>query len=975
MEFHRRHPAAMTLGANLALSRLGASGVPSTLLSGVKNMFKRTKVYSAAVLALGGSALLASSVVAQTTQRIEITGSAIKRLSAETALSVQTVTREEIARSGVQSTEALLQSIAAVSSQGGVVNATGAGSSTYGRSTLSLRGLDSSRTLVLVNGRRVAAAAGGGGAAVNVNNIPLSAIERVEILKDGASSVYGSEALAGVVNFILTKNFSGVDIGVATGTPTRSGGGQNHKATIVGGFGDVSKDRFNITASATLEKERPLFAMNRDFAATGNVAPYIAAGATGQGNIEGGFNKGTGTVAAGNWVEGTRIAGFGGSPGTGFGNPKAFGTNACADIRMFKNLSNTAKGAPFCAYDSSGDVGLVAKREAISGTLNGVFRLTENLELFGDVLWSESKVKQTYQASPVRRSFLTSDAKFGEQGVDPALLISPTNVNYSIANNYLVALRPTVNAATQAQIDAILGKPLAITSRVFDFGGRSNEDTSTQSRLVLGARGEFFGQNYEVAAFSNQNELKGTVTDGYFSQVAYAKAVQLSNDWNPWSLTQTPAFNSSIAGAKYVGKTQDAKTTSNGFDGKLAGDVFKLPAGVIQYAAGLQYRAEKYQTDPSAALFSGDIAGLGGATPAVDKARKITSAFGELNVPIFSGLEGNVSVRSDDYDDVGRANTNKASLRWQPVKQVVLRASTGTGFRAPTLSELWLPQTTGTSAQFTDPAFPNNANLQVPLLSGGNPLLKPETSRQTSFGLVLQPFDSLTMAVDVWKIKVSGIITTPSTQEVVSRYRAGDSAYAGLVVLDAGNNIDLVRAISANVGDATVEGADVDVTFRQPMMGGRFEVNLAGTYMSRFDQTSPSGAISRKVGTMVEGNGDPVLGADDGGVILRWKHRLAATWGTAAWSFTLAQNYYTGYRTGDRAIDGEPHSVPNQSTYDANVSFTGIKNVKLALGVRNLADKNPPIFVPVSNQFQAGYDITQYDPRARFVYVAANYKF
>ncbi len=938
-------------------------------------MFKRTKVSSAAILAVGSAALLATPVFAQEPQRIEITGSAIKRLDAETALSVQTVTREEIARSGVQSTEELLQSIAAVSSQGGIVNATGAGSSTYGRSTLSLRGLDSARTLVLVNGRRVAAAAGGGGASVNVNNIPLSAIERVEILKDGASSVYGSEALAGVVNFILTKNFRGIDVGVSTGTPTRKGGGQNHKATIVGGFGDLSKDRFNVTASATLEKERPLFAKNRDFAATGNVPPYITAGATGQGNIEGGFNKGTGTVAGGNWVEGTRIAGFGGSPGTGFGNPKAFGTDLCADIRMFKNLTNTSKGAPFCAYDSAQDVGLVAKREAVSGTLGGVFSLSDSVQLFGDVLWSQSEVKQSIQPSPVRRSFLTSDAQFAAQGVDPALLLSPSNPNYSIASNYLLALRPTVNAATQAQIDAIIGQPLAITSRVFDFGGRSSEDTSTQSRLVLGARGEFFGQSYEVAAVSNQSDLKGTVTDGYFSQVAYAKAVQQSNDWNPWSLTQTPAFNSAIAGAKYVGKTQDAKTSSNGFDGKLAGDVFKLPAGAIQYAAGLQYRAEKYQTDPSPALFSGDIAGLGGATPPVDRSRKITSAFGELNVPIFRGLEGNVSVRSDDYDDVGRANTNKASLRWSPVKQVVVRASTGTGFRAPTLSELWLPQTTGTSAQFTDPAFPNNPNLQVPELSGGNPLLKPETSRQNSVGLVLQPLDSLTMAFDVWKIKVEGIITTPSTQEVVSRFRAGDAAYAGLVVLDAGNNVDLVRAISANVGDATVEGVDVDITYRQPLMGGRVEVNLAGTYMTRFDQTSPSGAISRKVGTMVEGNGDPVLGADGGGVILRWKHRLAATWGTNAWSFTLAQNYYRGYRTGDRAVDGEPHYVPNQSTYDANVSFTGIKNVKLALGVKNLADKNPPIFVPVSNQFQAGYDVTQYDPRARFVYLAANYKF
>jgi iron complex outermembrane receptor protein len=946
-------------------------------------MFHRSKV-ALAVAALSAGLVAASAVQAQDAQRIEITGSAIKRIDAETSVPVQVLRREDIARSGVQSTEELVASIAAISSQGGIVNATGAGSSTYGRSTISLRGLESGRTLVLVNGRRVAPAAGGGGAAVNVNNIPLAAIERVEILKDGASSIYGSEALAGVVNFILTRSMTGVDVGVSVGTPTRSGGGQNYKATIVGGIGDINKDRFNLTGSIAVEKERPLFAINRDFAKTGNVSPWITAGATGQGNIEGGFVPGTGSVANGNWVEGTRVAGFGASPGAGFGNPLAFGTDQCSSIRMFKNLSNSSKGAPFCAYDSAQDVGLVPDREATAFTLNGAFRVSDLLELFGDAMYSKSVVAQLYQPSPVRRSFLTSDALFRQQGVDPALLLFPTNPNYATARTYLQNLRPTVSPAVQGQIDAIIGapndpnavqRPIAITSRVFDFGGRGNEDTMEQTRVVLGARGDFMKQSYEVAAFMNESKLEGTVTSGYFSQVAYARAVQNAADWNPWTLSQSAGFRAAIAPAEYKGKTQDAKSTSNGFDAKLSGDLFALPAGTMQYAAGLQNRDDKYQTDPSAALFSGDIAGLGGATPPVDRSRKITSVFGELNVPIIKNLEGNVSYRRDDYNDVGAANTHKASLRWSPVRQVVLRASTGTGFRAPTLSELWLPQTTGTSEQFTDPAFPNNPNLQVPLVSGGNPLLKPETSKQNSFGVILQPIDSLTVGVDIFRIEVNGIITTPSTQEVVSRFRAGDPAYAGLVVLDGGNNIDEVRAISANVGSAIVEGADLDVNFRQNLMGGRLDVNLAGTYMTRFDQTSPSGAVSRKVGTMVEENGDPVLGADGGGVILRWKHRLSATFTTGAWGFTLAQNFYKGYRTGDRQIDGEKNFVPDQSIFDAQVTFSGIKNMRFALGVKNLTDKNPPIFVPTSNQFQAGYDITQYDPRARFVYLAANYRF
>jgi iron complex outermembrane recepter protein len=922
--------------------------------------FKRTKVSIAAATLLGG--LLSATGVYAQEQRVEITGSAIKRVDAEGALPITVITREEIARSGAVNTEELVNSIAAVGSIGGITNATGAGSSTAGRSTLSLRGLSGGRTLVLVNGRRLAAAAGGAGGSVNVNNIPLAAIERVEVLKDGASSIYGSEALAGVVNFILTKDFKGIDIGVGGGTPTRDGGGKTQKATIVGGFGDVNKDRFNVTGSASVEKESALFAKSRDFAATGNVFPYITAGATGQGNIEGAFVPGK--IVNGVWQEGTRVAGFGNSPGAGYGNPLA-AQDKCADINMFKNLTNTSKGKPFCTFDSNSFVGLIPERETANFTVNGVFRVSDSLELFGDAMYTKNDQTQRFQPSPVRRSFLTSDGLFQKQGVDPALLIKPSNPNYKIAADYLNA----------NGFSSLVGQPLAITARVFDFGPRTSKDTTEQSRLVLGARGEIAGQSYEVAYSNNKYELSGSVPDGYFSQVGYAKAVQNSNDWNPWSLTQSDAFKAAIAPAKYTGATLDGTTKASIIDAKLSGDVFKMPAGSVAYALGFQFRDEKYQTRPSDALFSGDIAGLGGAQEPVDRSRKITSLFGELVIPVLKELEGNLAVRHDKYNDVGNADTYKASLRWAPIKSMVVRGGVGTGFRAPTLVELWIPQTVGTSAQFTDPKFPNNPNLQVNELSGGNPLLKPEKSKQASLGIVLQPMDAVSASFDYWKLDVNGIITAPSTQEIVSRFRAGDAAYKDLVVLTADGQVDLTKAVNANVGSAKLQGVDVDINAKFAVPGGSLGLNLNGTYMIKYDQTSPGGTISRKVGTIVEANGDPVLEADGGGVVLRWKHRLAATYTSGPWAVTLAQNFYTGYRTGDRQIDGEPNFVPDQSIYDMNLTYTGIKSLRLAVGVKNLFDKNPPIFVPVSNQFQAGYDISLYDPRSRFVYMSANYKF
>jgi iron complex outermembrane recepter protein len=932
-------------------------------------MFKRTKLCSGLMLAFGGTLALgvSPSFAQQQLERVEITGSSIKRIDAETALPVTIVTREEIARSGVTSTEQLLQSISAVSSQGGISNATGAGVSTYGQASVSLRGLGEDRTLVLVNGRRLVPFAAGNGASVNINAIPVAAIERVEVLKDGASGVYGSDAIAGVINFILTRDFQGIELGATYGQPTRSGGGKNTRVTIVGGFGDVSKDRFNITLSAALEKETLLFAKDREFAKTGNIPPFIQAAATGQGNIQGSYTPGTGLPAAGE--TGVPGPGFGNSA---FGNP--LGPNNCGAVNMFHSGTN-AIGAPICLFDSNAFVGLIPERELTNLSGNLVFKLTDSVELFGDALYSKSKVTQEFQPNPIRRSFLQTDSAFAAQGVDPVLLIRPNNPNYATAVAYLNAQEAAFPGKGYA---ALIGQPLAVTARVFDFGPRVQADTSTQTRVVGGIRGTVLNQDYEVAVASNSNNVKGTVGKGFFSQVAFSRVVNDPNsDYNPWSLTQSAAFNNALAagGVKYEGKTQDSKYTTNAIDGKVSGEITKLPAGPLQYATGLQYREERVTLDPSAALLSGDITGLGGASLPVDQKRKVGSAFGELVIPIVKGLEGNTAIRYDKYSKVGNSSSYKAALRWEPVKEAVIRGSLGTGFRAPTLIDLYSPLVLGTSEQFNDPVTGTN-DLQVNSFTGGFVDLKPEKSRQRSIGIVLQPTASFNASIDLFNIRVSDIISTESAQAVVSRNASGDPSYASLVTRNSSGEIETITQVLRNVGEANVTGIDLQMGLRQNFDAGRLDVNLSGTYMIKFDQTSPSGALSQKVGTIVDPNGDPVLstsGVQDG-VVLRWKHLLSATWTQGPWALTFAQNYYRGYRDGND-LDGNPHSVPDQALYDANVAFSGVKNLKLAVGVKNLFNKNPPIFIPTSNQFQGGYDVSQYDPRARFVYFSANYKF
>lgn len=919
-------------------------------------MFKRSKVSTGVLLVL--SAMAVETAIAQ--QRVEITGSAVRRIDAETAVPIQTITRQEIARIGAPSTEALLQTVSALSSLGSTLNATGAGSSTYGNSNLSLRGLDSSRTLVLVNGRRLANFADGS-SAVNVNTIPLAAIERIEVLKDGASSIYGSDAVAGVVNFILTKQMSGIEVAAGFSAPTTSGGGKTQRASVTGGF---SGGGFSAVISGSLEKETALFGKDRSFSKSANNFPFYTSGATGQGNIEGAVNPGA--------YPNDRQAGFGASPGTGYGNPLA-DQDKCGDINMAPNPTRTNKisptlgvGAPYCAFDTGSFVGLIPGRELKSITGNFSFKLGKSAELFADVMYSDSEVVQTFQAAPLRRSFAApSNTALLAAGVDPSLILFPSNPSYQIAADYL----------TKYGYNGLVGQPLAVTARVFDFGGRQQTDKATQTRVVTGLRGSFGAHDYELAWMTNESKLSGGYTGGVFSVTEYNKIINdPANNWNPWAPggLQTGALADKLKAAQYIGPSLDGKSSNKGLDAKLTGDLFSLPAGPALYAVGVQAREERLVRVPAPKPGTGDIAGAGGAAFAIDRDRNVKAVFGELVMPVMKGLEATASLRTDRYSDFGTANTYKLSSSWRPMSMLLVRASHNTGFLAPSLPSLWQPQIEGTTEQFDDPAT-GQTDLQVVGITGGNPDLKPEKSRASSIGLVLSPTRDISIGVDFFRIDISDVIQTPSAQEVVSRFRAGDSAYQGLVVL-SGNDVDTVKTVTANVGKAKVSGVDLFANYRQALGPGRLDVGLNGTYMSRFDQTSASGAISRKIGTIVESDGTPVIGADDGGVVLRWKHVLNFTYTTGAWSGTLTQNFSKGYRGGNDLND-DPTFIGDQSLYDLNVSYRGIKNLTLGVGVKNIFNKQPDTFVPVSNQFQSGYDVTQYDPRGRVLYVNASYKF
>ena len=919
-------------------------------------MIKMRALDKALLLAFGTA--LVGSLPAQA--QVTITGTSIKRVEAEGALPVQTLTRADIERTGVQTTEQLLQTVSAMSSSGQTNTAMGAGLATYGGSGVSLRGLGEERTLVLLNGRRMAAFAGGGGATVNVNNIPLAAIEKVEVLKDGASAIYGSDAVAGVVNFILTKDFQGYQAGLTYGSPTQGGGGQEYQANIVAGWGDIDKEGWNLTVSGQWSRSNDLFGRDRPYSASGDRFQLNLPLNTGQGNIQGAWTQGTGPT---NVPGAPYQAGF-----SNYGNPLA-AAGQCGNLKGASLGSDLFNAYPWCTYDQAPDVGLLGKTEIASGTLNFVYRLNNSAELFADGLFSRSTVTTTYQPSPMRTSFMETGADaFNAAGVDQVLLLRTTNPAYGLAANYL----------NSVGLGGLVGQDLGITSRVWDFGPRVDENIATQTRLVGGVRGDWLEQSYNVAVGYSESRLEAKVADGYFSMSGFAAATQApGSDWNPWSNTQSQAFMNAIAPARFVGTTLNNKTTLTTVDGTLSGDVTKLPAGMMQYAAGYQFRRETYQQTPNAQLSSGDIAGLGGAEKPIDANRNINALFGELSVPIVKNLDGGLALRFDEYSDFGSTTNWKANFRWQPTQQWLVRGSYGTGFRAPTLTDLYDPQVLQSSSQFTDPVT-GQQNLQVNELAGGNPNLQPETSKQWSAGLLFQPLPQLALGVDYFSIEVDNVISKPSTQEVVTQNALGNPLYAGLVIRNPQTgNIDLVRSTLANTGTMVAQGTDFTVSYREKMGPGVLGVGLSSTYYFKFDQSTPGGG-SRKVATVTNPDGSPVISSttdlDGYGVVLRYKQYLSGTWTQGDWSTTLANRYATGYYAG-WDFEGTPTRMPSLSLWDLQVSYTGIKNAVITLGGRNIFDKQPSFYVYSSNQFQVGYDPSQYDPRGRFIYLTGTLQF
>jgi len=252
--------------------------------------------------------------------------------------------------------------------------------------------------------------------------------------------------------------------------------------------------------------------------------------------------------------------------------------------------------------------------------------------------------------------------------------------------------------------------------------------------------------------------------------------------------------------------------------------------------------------------------------------------------------------------------------------------------------------------------------------------LKPEKSRNASLGIVFTPVRDIALRADYWAIKIDDYITTPSALAMVNAARAGGLLLFPVTFAPDGE-VDTVIEKFANAGTADFRGWDIGASWRHNIPWGRLSFDYNGTYYTKADLVLGPGLVEHNVSTLVGNDGLPLALPINAGVLIRYKHVATLNFTHGPWSASVTQNYWSSYRTGNNQIDDAPHYIQPFETYDAQIEFSGIKNLKLAIGARNITDRNPPLYVPTSNQFQSGYDASLYDPRARFVYGRITYRF
>ncbi len=949
---------------------------------------------SAALLLALGCPLAASaqsgssaSSETRTLDRVSVTGSRIQRTDVEAALPVTVIQKQELEQQGITSAEQLLQflNIASNGADSLAANSGVAPPGTRGNNGVSganLRGQGADATLVLLNGRRVATH-GLAGQVVDLNSIPFAAIERVEVLRDGASAMYGTDAIGGVINFITRDQYQGA--GITGGVDvTEEGGGNIYTASVIGGIGDLDSDRWNLWGAISYKKNQILRGRDRDFANSFQPARGLAPDSTGT-------PFATVTNIAGGLIRGNLI-----DPETGLAIPTSrvntldlpggAGCEAGGDMmgpydhQVWASASNKYA----CAWDYGRARTIQQPVESLQFIGRATFQFADNHRAFVEVMGSDVESTRHFEAQQISSS-IGANALAEASALNPYPLNDLTRSTYDQIYNALAGYFGTANLN--------YGAPIQYRWRCEACGPRQIETSTKAMRLLLGFEGTLGSWDYN-AGLSRATSRSESVLGGGYYYTPQLKQLLGSGMLNPFLMPGQSQSNAAIAGLEAASargvSLYRGETTSTILDASFSGGLgFNLPGGEAQAAVGFDLRREEYEfTGPTEAAEGNRwVFGAPGDSnfyigPVY---RDVKAAFAELYLPLFDTLEVTLAGRHDRYDGFGGTTNPKYSFKYQPVDWLAFRGAYSTGFKVPSFAQLFrgVNESLYTARGLADPAtcpggIPNPAQpgceeiTGMDVLSGGNRNLAPEESKQKSVGVVFAPTRNFNLSIDWWEIERLNTIRAANLDTLINEY----DLFKDNWIRDASGKIIQIDQRFVNTGGTLTRGIEIDANLSGELAGGNWRLHLNGNYLDTFKSKS---LASQPYGDSTVGMYEPYFNLP-----LKWKHTLGFSWGRGDWMHSLTQVYRDGYtdyvppgiRNGTHMPSAWQAEVDDYITYNYAVSWTGMDKLKVTFGVRNLLNTDPPFTLRYLDHGDgAGWDARVADPRGRAYTLQAEYKF
>lgn len=936
----------------------------------------------AASLALAGQAHAQQAAAAEDDakklERVEVTGTLIKRTDKETPSVVQTITREQIRNSGYSNVEELLRANSAVDI--GSIGDGAASGFVGGVSTIALRGFGSQGTLILINGRRTAPVAAvdvnfGRGTMINVNTIPKQAIDRIDILKDGASAMYGSDAMAGVVNYILRKDYSGVEASASYGA-NDEGVGKTKDASVTFGFGNLDTQRFNVFGG--LEVSRRDSVMANELKDRGNLAlhnQYL----TSNGTVARFTPDSAASMYANYYRLPTSLTGSTVIDGRTVANSNLAGANYLGTLPGCPSDRTAGQGLPnrppgflpttatlpngFCRFSLDDADEVVAEQERQSGMVRGTFAINNDLTAYADIMYSKTKTTEQRIPYAMTTSLVTNGAR-------TATTWPKLDGSFLRQNAIILPVghpdNPT-NGTPTAQ-------PVQLIYRFEDLP-RGDINILRSTRVTAGVEGTAFGWDFDTAVLVSQNNNERFQEGRVRSSLLNAA---IANGTYRFGKANTAEGIASVSSTAY----NEGKSELVSWDIRGSRELFQLPGGSAAIAIGTEVRREKLESIPDDIYTTGDYIGL--VANGASGSRKSYAAFSELSLPVLKQLELQAAARYEHYDDFGNSTTGKAGFKWTALPSLMaFRGTAATGFRAPAISQIGNSfalsfhsfqerrvfdnlrcDLSNPNAPVSKAPVPNNRDCNVlgfsavpsgttnpgslPTVISANPELQPEKSNSFTFGMIFTPSKWADLAIDAWYFHRKNEIRSQRGVDIMDNYNADPAAFADQVVrdpnpetwlpgvADSGPIIMLVRQYGNSEWTKT-SGIDYDLNLRLPPTSwGKFSLNVNGTYTARYDTVIVKGqAVQRQVGTTSSD-----ISKTRASATFKWDTDQARAWIRFNHADPLSSTNCTSLTAAQRAFLSNLNRcrVGRDRTIDLGGSYSGFKGLTLSASVMNVTN-------------------------------------